>query len=275
MNLVCLSWNVRGLGRFEKVRAVGRTLRESRASFIFLQESKLQRISPRVRRSVMSSKKFEIEAAPSVGSAGGLIVLWDKELFMVESKVITYRAIFLVGQLTSIRKRCAFVNIYAPTIQTDRKVFFEYITATLNTIFVPIVMGGDFNAIVSAEEKSGIEFCHSASKVFADFIHLNGLIDLPMEGSRFTWFRGGAQAEASRLDRFLISTDILSWFPNLRQVALTRGLSDHKAVLLEDKAKRILRRPFKWFSHWVEHDDYKRLVNTTLLNGLDVRWEPF
>ena len=38
------------------------------------------------------------------------------------------------------------------------------------------------------------------------FIQDMGLIDLPLHGSTYTWTRGEEFVQASRIDRFLIST---------------------------------------------------------------------
>ncbi|GMI87504.1 hypothetical protein HRI_002419700 [Hibiscus trionum] len=130
-----------------------------------------------------------------------------------------------------------------------------------------VILGGDFNMMVSDEEKIG-SVCNSGSiNTFVHFIQHNMLIDLPMEGSRFTWFRGGDSVEASKLDMFLVSTKMMSWFPNITQVALTRGLSDHKVVILKERIVSNKKRTFKWFSHWGTEPEYTKLVTSTIENG--------
>ena len=42
---------------------------------------------------------------------------------------------------------------------------------------------------------------------FSDFIEANYLVDLPLEGASFTWFRDSGTDCMSRLDRTLASVD--------------------------------------------------------------------
>jgi hypothetical protein len=61
---------------------------------------------------------------------------------------------------------------------------------------------------------------------FNQFIDENGLIDLPLCGRQFTWYKGDGTS-ISRIDRFLLFEDWCLQWPNCLQVALLRGLSDH------------------------------------------------
>lgn len=45
-----------------------------------------------------------------------------------------------------------------------------------------------------------------AMRDFSRFIDDMELIDLPLHGGQYTWFRGNNEHSASRIDRFLIST---------------------------------------------------------------------
>jgi hypothetical protein len=73
---------------------------------------------------------------------------------------------------------------------------------------------GDFNAVRSREERKSV----SDSVVtdfgpFNSFIDDNVLIDLPLWGRRFTWFKGDGKS-MSRLDRFLVSEEWSLTWPN-------------------------------------------------------------
>ncbi|GMI87503.1 hypothetical protein HRI_002419600 [Hibiscus trionum] len=56
MNSVIMTWNVRGLGRPEKLRSVVNVFREHRAGILFIQESKLQILKPGVVRRLLEKK---------------------------------------------------------------------------------------------------------------------------------------------------------------------------------------------------------------------------
>ncbi|KAG5584503.1 hypothetical protein H5410_044937 [Solanum commersonii] len=52
-------------------------------------------------------------------------------------------------------------------------------------------------------------------------------------GVQFTWSRGDNFVQASRIDRFLISTEWSDSFKDVKQSALPKVISDHKPILLE------------------------------------------
>ena len=62
---------------------------------------------------------------------------------------------------------------------------------------------------------------------FLDFIEKNSLIDLPLEGASFTWFRDSGLPFMSRIDRALVSIDLEEHFENVSQRVFPRVLSDH------------------------------------------------
>ncbi|KAE8726846.1 hypothetical protein F3Y22_tig00005974pilonHSYRG00134 [Hibiscus syriacus] len=98
----------------------------------------------------------------------------------------------------------------------------------------------------------GVHDISSSMLVFEDFISRCNLVVVPIIGSVFTWFRGGDNTAASRLDRFLIPADFVCLYPNLVQASLHRGLSDHKPILLCERMPKKQYRPFKWFNHWAD-----------------------
>jgi endonuclease/exonuclease/phosphatase family metal-dependent hydrolase len=87
---------------------------------------------------------------------------------------------------------------------------------------------GDFNAVRCQEERRSLRGGAIANDFqhFSVFIEDNDLVDSPLCGRRYTWFRGDG-ISMSRIDRYLLSEDWCLPWPNCIQVALLRGLSDH------------------------------------------------
>ena len=63
-----VTWNVRGLGRPKKKRAVRRLFSQRKCDMIFIQESKLEAVDSRLWHGPQAG-----EFVSSVGAAGGLI----------------------------------------------------------------------------------------------------------------------------------------------------------------------------------------------------------
>ena len=66
---------------------------------------------------------------------------------------------------------------------------------------------GDFNIIRYPSERLGCESFSPAMFAFSDFIESNYLVDLPLKGASFTWFRDSGISSMSRIDRALVSFD--------------------------------------------------------------------
>jgi len=108
------------------------------------------------------------------------------------------------------------------------------------------------------EVSKGGGAAHDISQ-FNLFIEDNGLIDFPLCGRMFTWFKGDGSS-MSRIDRFLLSDDwCLNW-PNCIQVALLRGLSDHCPLQLSVDEENWGPRPSRMLKCWQDVHGYKQFL---------------
>lgn len=91
---------------------------------------------------------------------------------------------------------------------------------------------------------------------FNQFIEENGLIDLLLCGSNFTWFKGDGRS-MSRIDRFFISKEWCLVWPNCIQVVQLRGLSDHCPLILSVDKENWGPRPLRFLKCWSDTPGYK------------------
>lgn len=80
-----------------------------------------------------------------------------------------------------------------------------------------------------------------------------------MVGNKFTWFRPNGLA-ASRLDRFLMSSDWCCCWPNGNRFVLERNLSDHCPILFRSKVVDWGPKPFKVLNCWFMDPRFKEFV---------------
>ncbi|KAE8667524.1 hypothetical protein F3Y22_tig00112402pilonHSYRG00255 [Hibiscus syriacus] len=153
----------------------------------------------------------------------------DKSFFSLKRKILPSRIVVLVGTLIHYHLELG----------------------------LPVIIGGDFNTV-----KCGGPANVPAMLVLVEFIQTSNLVDLPLEGNCFTWFIGGESVTASRLDRFLISPEVLLSCPNLAQSSLPRSLSDHNPVILKTQEQVISPKSFKWFTHWSDDREYVEMVKS-------------
>nr|GEY37988.1 RNA-directed DNA polymerase, eukaryota, reverse transcriptase zinc-binding domain protein [Tanacetum cinerariifolium] len=92
-------------------------------------------------------------------------------------------------------------------------------------------------------------------------ISRRGLVDLPIGGCCFTWMNK-AGTKFSKLDRFLISEDVIDLLPDIRITALDRIWSDHNLILLHVDKIEFGPSPFKLYNSWLLRDGFDDLIKT-------------
>jgi len=120
---------------------------------------------------------------------------------------------------------------------------------------------GDFNSIRDIEERKGRStvFKQVDTDIFNKFIADSFLIDLPICGRLFTWYRGDG-VSMSRLDRFLLSEKWCAVWPNSIQVAYQRGLSDHVPLMLHIDEANWGPRLLRMLKCWSDYPGYANFV---------------
>ncbi|GMI85581.1 hypothetical protein HRI_002227400 [Hibiscus trionum] len=116
------SWNIRGLGSFEKKSAVKRLLSLTKPRVLFLQETKMKEIDDKAIRSLVGHRaKFNSIYSAANGSSGGLITLWDPNFLQIENSISEPNFIAIYGKLTESNIMCLLINVYAPNDHFKRK----------------------------------------------------------------------------------------------------------------------------------------------------------
>jgi exonuclease III len=93
----------------------------------------------------------------------------------------------------------------------------------------------DFNAVLNRYERKGASASQRNSEMrgFKEFVDNIALVDLPILGRRFTWYKLDDFA-MSRIDRIMVSQDWLSKWKNSSLWALNREVSDHTPLILRN-----------------------------------------
>ncbi|KAK8628221.1 hypothetical protein V6N13_063931 [Hibiscus sabdariffa] len=210
-----------------------------------IQESKLKLVNSRIVDQMCgTSNKYKFSFVAPEGSAGGLISLWDPEFFKCEHCLRSKSYIILQG---------------------ERFQMFDELIKCINGLHVPVIIGGDFNITKSKEEKIGVCFHRRAMREFSEFIETLSLVNIPLMGGWFTWSNFRDVPSFSRLDRFLISTEVLLLWPDLFQCVHPKSISDHNPVSMSLINSSWGLRPFKWFNYLADDMNYvKRVENVCL-----------
>eukprot|EP00253_Pinus_taeda_P003988 PITA_03988 len=175
-----------------------------------------------------SKSKFEVMAQDAEGSAGGLAILWNLEEVTFENWISLPRILSGVCR----------------------------------------IVGGDFNLIRGlGEKRGGVRRQDPSMDEFNDLITNLRLVDTPTTNGVFTWNnrQGGRNQIASKLDRFLLSEQVLNKDVFIEARILPGLGSDHWPICLEiDIKKTNIKKPFRFESFWLRNPDF--------LNKLEEWW---
>ncbi|KAK8626056.1 hypothetical protein V6N13_133708 [Hibiscus sabdariffa] len=109
-----LSWNVRGLGSQIKHKAIKSLLRKQRVEMTFLVDPKLELVSDDVVKSIWWTDVFRYEFVPSLGSSGGILVIWEHTKFDLMGICHDPNFLRLRGTWCLEAWECDMVTVYAP-----------------------------------------------------------------------------------------------------------------------------------------------------------------
>ncbi|KAE8660741.1 hypothetical protein F3Y22_tig00116951pilonHSYRG00750 [Hibiscus syriacus] len=259
-----ISWNIRGIRKKEKSRAVATMVRNYKPGILLIQETKLEKCSQAIRRRIGGSILNSWTVVPAVGSAGGLMVLWNDKDFEVTNSHLSSRFIAVFGSFKNSCDKCVIINVYGPSIDAEKEDFFRELLNFVTAQTVSVCIGGDFNVYFDPTEKIGMSQNWFSIAILRNFLNHTNLIDLPMVGGRFTWCNNREASTWVRLDRFLISGDFLISFPNVLQSLLPRSLSDHNPVCLEEKTVDWGPKPFRFFNYLLEEKGFEDIVKSSM-----------
>lgn len=143
---------------------------------------------------------------------------------------------------------------------------------------LPWLCLGDFNEILSSEEKQGriLRSLRLMEEFRSVLLHCE-LIDLGFNGNRFTW-RNGRRGDAyvqERLDRACATTKWKDIFPNSKLYHLQAAYSNHDPIMLNTQAYTQVTRkkkiPKRFEEKWASHLECENVIfeawNGVVTNG--------
>ena len=113
------------------------------------------------------------------------------------------------------------------------------------------------------EKKGGVRTISAATNLFNEFIEDLNLVNIGTTNGMFTWKnkRTGDRHIASRLDRFLVSEQVVTGRGDVGASVLTSAGSDHWPINLEwGNTGIFIKRPFRFENFWLQHKDIRELM---------------
>ncbi|GJU60063.1 putative RNA-directed DNA polymerase, eukaryota, reverse transcriptase zinc-binding domain protein [Tanacetum coccineum] len=227
--------------------------------FLGIQESKMTRLELFRIKSMWGNYAFDYACSMARGLSGGLISIWDPNMFSKNSIWCDDSFIIIKGNWKNVVGDCFMVNIYGPQDHVSKLALWNRLTDFMHHHNGSYIMFGDMNAVRNAQERFGTTLNSIEADHFNSFIDSTGLVDLPIGGRSFTWMNK-AGTKLSKLDRFLISEDVTIRLPDVRITALDRLWSDHNPILLHIDKTDFGPTPFKLYNSWLLRDGFDNLI---------------
>ena len=149
------------------------------------------------------------------------------------------------------------INIYNPCTLELRNEVWEEIESFWSMMNLPCLIMGDFNEVLSSEERGSHQVSQSGISAFKTFINSTHLMDIPPSNGSFSWFSGNSK---SLLDRLLVNPERLSFYPSLKLNLLNRTLSDHCPILASSEEKNWGPKPFRFLNCWLDHPNCLKII---------------
>ncbi|GAU26347.1 hypothetical protein TSUD_101800 [Trifolium subterraneum] len=257
-----LSWNIRGIGGLEKRKEVCRLVGEKKPFIVCIQETKMQSCDVFFCSFLWGSSPHAFSFRPSVGVSGGLLTMWDTSEVEVWSSTSREHVLWCHRRFLKAGEEFYLANVYAPCEMGAKQSLWNSLLGRIHLLNGErVCVCWDFNAVRSIEERRSFRAGSRSSDhiPFNQFIDDVVLIDLPLSGRKFTWYKGDGLA-MSCLDRFLLSEEWCLTWPNCAQVAQLRGLSDHCPLVLEADEKNWGSRPSRMLKCWKDIPGYQQFV---------------
>ncbi|XP_020705785.1 uncharacterized protein LOC110116277 [Dendrobium catenatum] len=229
-----LFWNCRGARKREAALYLKEVVREQDVCFVGLLETKMTHIG-RKEIDYLIGNNWDFFHVPVVGLSGGMVVLWDKRIvsFVVKN---TSSQVILEDLLIPSMGMWKIATVYGSRCCNEREELWRQLEDGLKEP-IPAIIGGDFNCILSKEEKRGCKrFLFSKGpREMKQFMSKSDFHDVRSIGPKYTWCNNkeGTSQIWERLDRCLLNSIALQRIPTAMTRHLARVASDHSPIAIK------------------------------------------
>nr|GEX11258.1 RNA-directed DNA polymerase, eukaryota [Tanacetum cinerariifolium] len=199
---------------------------KNKVNFFVIQETKIESMELCSVKTCWGNFAFDYVRSDSVGNSGGILCVWDPNSFRRSNTTISDYFIMIRGVWLKTGVNLLIVAVYAPHDLRDKRMLWDYLAHVINQWDGEVVTMGDFNEVRYKSDRFALVFNVQGADVFNLFIANAGLEEVPLGGNSFTWCHKSA-TKMSKLDRFLISENLLITCPSISATTLDRYLYDH------------------------------------------------
>ncbi|XP_050222174.1 uncharacterized protein LOC126672268 [Mercurialis annua] len=261
-----LCWNVQGLGSPRTFKSLCDRVHKINPGMVFLMETKSKACKLEALRKKL--KMAEVFGVDSDGKGGGLALFWSENLTVLIISSSNWYIDCMIKDETKGFWR--FTGFYGNPKQSQRVHSWTLLTRLSKMFKGPWLVGGDFNEILSREEKSGgAEKPLYLMQNFKWALEDSEVFDAGGNEGGFTWWGNRSLgAVKEKLDRFLMNLEWQNMFSDYSVQQLDLWGSDHKPILMcsenkEGESKKGDKKGsrFHFEEVWTSKQGFKEVVH--------------
>lgn len=188
MRVDLMVWNCQGAGNVNFHKVLKEYIREFEPAVVVLVETRVSGVTAEcVIKKVGMPFSHRVEAC---GFSGGIWVLWKSGVDLrVEAN--NFQFVHMKLKLSDLDDWMFFTGVYGSPRWGERRELWLALGRIATSVRGPWLLAGDFNALLSDDEKKG-GVCRGRSScpLFQQFCFDNSLKDMGFVGPKFTWNRG-------------------------------------------------------------------------------------
>ena len=151
----CLFWNIRGIGKGEKILTIRKLVEKKKITFMGLVETKHRNSLRHRLKRIWGNDEYDLcEVFASDTYSGGVIAVWDKKTFTVSNKHTGNRWILLEGCIDNYNFECCVGVMYGHNHREGRYGLLEEVKRLVVNINKPILFSGRFQCHTTRRGKN-------------------------------------------------------------------------------------------------------------------------
>ncbi|KAM0840272.1 hypothetical protein ACQ4PT_059782 [Festuca glaucescens] len=245
-----LGWNPRGLN--DKVRrdAVRDLVKDTRATIVCLQETKLAVVDDAIIGYTLGPCFTAGYATlPSIGTRGGMIISCSDAHFTLSDIHATPSTLSATITSRSDDSKWYITCVYGPQGFQEKLAFIDELRGLRPFVLDSWLILGDLNLITKASDKNNLNINRCLIGKFRaarDFLELK---DMRMDGCRCTWSNSQADPVLTKIDHVFFSAGWDVAFLDAYLQAITSACLDHAPLFLQGSVASA-RKPSSKFEEF-------------------------